>query len=306
MRRHMKKAIKKVPFGQRRVLWIAVVALLILFGLSKPLFQAFQTSEPPPRLPVPVQTVSVKQAPMPSVIETVGALSAKVELTIKTSAAGRVDKLLVEAGSWVKKDTVLTNIIGAPEVKAPFDGYLTDWHVKAGEYIGIGTELIELVNTDLLSLTYQVPEHYASQLDLGQRVEVSVKASPDEIFEGVVKFISPVVDEKTHTILIRADVQNPEQNLWPGMSSHIRHVLVMNPQALVIPEASLLLTMEGYEVFVVKQGQIERRKITIGERQGGRVHVLTGLSLGEPVVLTRTALIEEGAPAVAQDWNGDW
>ena len=162
------------------------------------------------------------------------------------------------------------------------------------------------MNTDLLSLTYQVPEHYASQLDLGQRVEVSVKASPGEVFEGVVKFISPVVDDKTHTISIRADVQNPEQNLWPGMSSHIRHVLVMNPQALVIPEASLMLTMEGYEVFVVKQGQIERRKITIGERQSGRVHVLTGLSLGEPVVLTRTALIEEGAPAVAQDWNGDW
>ncbi len=288
------------------VVWVALVAIVILLGLTKPLYEHFREQSLPVKLPLAVQTVQVKQAVMPHVVETVGVVSAKTELSLKAGASGKVQTLLVEAGSWVKEGTLLANIIAAPEVRAPFDGYLTDWAVKEGEYLVAGAQLIDLVNTEILSLTYRIPEHFASQLDLGQTVELSVKSLPNRFLTGVVRFISPVVDQKTHTLLLRAEVENPDQSLWPGMSARVRHILALNDQALVIPESCLILTMEGYAVLVVSKGEIERRSVTVGERQSGRVHVLTGLERGDAIVLTRTGLTEEGTHAIAEHWDGEW
>ncbi len=300
--------IKKIPssyFRKHQILFIAVIGILILLGISKVLYQYF-VPDKEIIVPLQVQTIRVKEAPMSELIETIGTLTAKTELKIKAGASGRVQQLLADAGSWVKEGTLLANIIAAPEVRAPFDGYLTDWQIKTGEYVTAGTELIELVNTDLLFLTYRVPEHYAGRLEVGQIVQVSVKAFPDQVFEGVVHFVSPIVDRKTYTILVRAEVKNPHQNLWPGMSAHVSHLLTTHPNALVVPESCLILTMEGYDVFVVVEGKIERRTVEIGEKKNGRVHIKSGLNLNEPIVLVRTSLIEEGSQAKAVDWLGDW
>lgn len=298
--------LKYLWFSKRPVLWIALAGVLVLSVFAKPLYQLVmgKSEEVPPV--IQVQTVRVKEASMPEVIDTIGSLTAKTEVKIKAVVAGKI-QTMVESGSWVQAGTVLGNMVGTgPEIRAPFDGYLTDWQVKSGEFMIAGTELVDLVNTELLTLTYRVPEHYASKLEMGQNVEVSVKAYPNMIFQGTVQFISPVVDRKTYTILIKALVKNPDQNLWPGMSAHVKQILVLHPKALVIPESCLILTMEGYDVFVIVEGKIQKRRIIIGERSKGRVHVLSGLSVNEPVVMVRTNLVSEGAFAAANDWTGDW
>jgi multidrug efflux pump subunit AcrA (membrane-fusion protein) len=297
---------KIAKLKKRTTLSIALLGLLLLCWLSSHLYQYLSKPNELNNTLILGQTIKVKEAPMPEVIETIGSLTPKIELKIKASSPGRIQQLLVESGSWVKAGTLLANIIASPEVRAPFDGYLTDWLVKPGEYVASGTELVDLVNTDLLSLTYRVPEEFAGKLDLGQKVEVSVKAFPDKTFLGEVQFISPIIDKKTYTILLKAEVKNPDQNLWPGMSAHVQHILSYHPKAIVIPESCLILSMEGYQVFVVFDGKIQKKTITIGERRGGRVHVLSGLTVGESVIMTRTSVMEEGSSVVAEDWTGDW
>lgn len=297
---------RRHPFKKHTVLIIAVISILILSWVSKGLYQWLVKPKASEEITVQAQTVQVKAVSMPEVIETVGTLSAVKELKIKSSGIGRIQRIYVPSGSWVRENTLLLNIVGAPDVKAPFDGYLTDWQVKLGEYVSAGTDLVDLVNTDQLTITYRVPEQYAGKLDIGQAVEVSVKAFPEKLFKGTVGFISPVVDKKTYTILIKANVQNTDQTLWPGMSAHVRQILVMHPNALVVPESALMMTLEGYEVFVVADGKIQRRTITLGEREEGRAHVISGVSLGDSVVMTRNDAIKEGAKAKANDWQGTW
>ncbi len=293
-------------FSKRPVLWTAVLGIVILSFFAQFLYQYFIAGgeEAPPV--IQVQTVRVKAMSMSEAIETIGNLAAKTEVKIKAVVNGKI-QTFVESGSWVKAGTVLGNMVGiGPEIRAPFSGYLTDWQVKSGEFITAGTELIDLVDAELLTLTYRVPEHYAAKLDIGQTVEVSVKAYENLTFQGEVQFISPVVDRKTHTILIKALVKNPDQNLWPGMSAHVKQILKRHEKALVIPESCLILTMEGYDVLVIADGKIQKRSIRIGERSKGRVHVLSGLSLGESVVMVRTNAVSEGANAIANDWMENW
>lgn len=306
MLKNIRRKIQALSLKRRTILWLSICGILIVLLFSKSVYQYLNRVREPAPMPVVAQTIRVKEAPMPELIETVGSFTAEREVSIKAGAAGKVQKLLVEAGAWVKAGALLAHIIGAPEVRAPFDGYLTDWQVKEGEQVASGNRLIELVDTDVLSLTYKVPENYAPVLKVGQTLEISTKASSHRQLSGVVRFVSPVVDRKTYTILVRATVTNPDKNLWPGMSAYVRHILKMQPNALVIPEACLLFTMEGHEVLMVVDGQIQKRSITIGVKRNGRVQVIQGLGVGDQVILARTQFIQEGKSVTAQDWLGDW
>jgi multidrug efflux pump subunit AcrA (membrane-fusion protein) len=288
-----------------RTILIAVLAVIITLALAKSLYHWLATrSQKEP--PIIIQTVRVKEAAVPLMIETVGSLTSEKELKIKAAGPGKISKRLVKSGAFVKAGTEILTIVGGPEIRAPFDGYLNDWLVKEGDYVVAGTELVDFVNTDVLSLSYIVPEHYAALLDLNQEVALSLRAFPEQRFSGKVNFVAPRVDKKTGSILIRAEIMNNDQILWPGMTAHVQHILAENPKALVVPESALELTLEGYQLKVVEGDKLALRKVQIGHRSPGRVEIKQGVKLSEQVLLTRNEQTEEGKTVVGEDWQGEW
>jgi multidrug efflux pump subunit AcrA (membrane-fusion protein) len=295
-------------FNKHRILAYACLALVLLGLFAQPLYRFLLSSKPVAERGLPVQTIRVKTAPITLSVQTIGLLEPKKSLMLKTAIAGRVDSLKVEAGTWVAQGTLLAEIIGAPPIKAPFAGYLGDWLVKVGEHVNAGTTLIHLVDTQDLWASYKIPDYYASHLALGQSVVLKVRstAETDQSLRGAVVFIAPMVDPKTHTIAIKATVENPKHDLWPGMFVQVDQNLHTIPDALVIPEACLIKTLEGYEVLMISGGKLEKRSVVVGARQKARAQILSGLSLDNSVVLTRNNALAEGLSAVAEDWTGDW
>lgn len=292
---------------RRRIVFFALFGILCLMGISHILYKWLATYQTAGAIePLLVQTVKVKEASMPQVLETVGVLTAERELKIKTPLSGKIQKIWVESGSFVKEGTQLVSIIGAADIKAPFDGTLTDWQVKPGELVNAGAELVDIVNTSVLSLVYRAPEAYAAKLKVNQPVVLTIHAFPDKQFKGRVQFVSPKVDRRTHTIALRATIENRDQVLLPGMSARLQHVLETRDHALVIPESALMITLEGHEVYVVQEGKLIKQKVFIGGRKKGRVEINSGLNAGESVVMTRTDVIKEGELAKAVDWLGEW
>lgn len=289
----------------KKTVVIALVILFITALFSKYLYQKLAVDTPLKTMPILVQTVRAKEASMPEVLDTIGLLSAVQEITIKATAIGKI-QILVPSGTWVKAGTLLATLIGGPEVRAPFDGYLTDWLVKTAEIVPANTVLVDIVNTDSLSLSYKVPEQYAEKLALGQPIEITVRAVPKKRFKGTVQFIAPVVDKRTFTILVKAEMENTDQMLWPGMSTHVVHLFKANPQAIVVPESALNLTLEGYEVWTVKASKIVREPVEIGTRREGRVQIVKGIALEDTVIITRTDLLKEGMEAKVEAWTGAW
>lgn len=153
--------------------------------------------------------------------------------------------------------------------------------VKVGEHVNAGTTLIQLVDTKNLWVSYKIPEYYASHLALGQRVVLTVRSTTetDQSVTGSVVFIAPIVDPKTHTISIKATLENPNHDLWPGMFAQVDQHLNTIQDTLVIPEACLIKTLEGYEVLMITEGKLQKRSVTVGARQKARAQILSGLSL---------------------------
>jgi len=292
--------------SKKSKLILATLALGLLIYFSKTLVGWFMSSGEMASTPLPVETVQPKQQSMQQSILTLGILSGIQEVKLKAPCIGRIQQFLATPGAWVETGTLLIHVAGGPDIRAPFAGFLTDYEVKIGEFVTSGTALIDLVNTKKMLLTYRVPEHYSSQLKMGQTVELKVFAYKDKTFQAKVSYISPVIDKKTFTVLVRAELENPNQDLKPGMSAHVNHVLSIHPVAIVIPEACLMPTIEGYDVMLIREGKLQRQAVSIGGRQSGRAEILSGVTLGESVVMTQNFATQEGVPAKACDWTGEW
>lgn len=180
-------------------------------------------------------------------------------------------------------------------VRAPFSGVVGARFVSLGDYVSSSTRLTTLQTVDPQRAAFQVPERFAERLAVGQRVTFSVAATEHE-FTGVVDFVDPVVQVPARTILIKARVPNRQRLLKPGMFIEARLATEVRNDAVVVPEDAVL-PLEGADfVWVVDEGTVSRRQVTLGVRNPGTVEIREGLEAGETVVVGGLQRLFEGAP----------
>jgi len=184
-------------------------------------------------------------------------------------------------------------------LRAPFEGRLGLRMVSPGSYIPPGTEVVTLDDTDPLKIEFRVPEVRAADLHVGSAVEVSVDAIPGTTFPGTVYAITPRVAKEGRSIALRARVANPEGKLLPGMFARVRLTVGENPDALFVPEESLIPSGNTFTVFKVVDGMVEAAPVTIGKRRPGSVEILSGLQADDTVITGGHLKVRPGMPVTA-------
>jgi membrane fusion protein (multidrug efflux system) len=184
-------------------------------------------------------------------------------------------------------------------ITAPFDGVVGPRLVSVGQYVDRGQLLVELVDHAKVKVTYRVPERRVSELALGREVRVTVNGYPNRVFDGVVDLVSPVVDPSTRTVLVRAILPNPEGLLKPGMFARVETVISRREEALVIPESALVAGLDGFSVYVVKEGLARLTPVVLGVRNRGTAEVRSGLAVGQEIVVQGTQKLVDGTAVVA-------
>jgi membrane fusion protein, multidrug efflux system len=180
-------------------------------------------------------------------------------------------------------------------IRAPFSGVLGLRRVSTGSLVTPGTPVAELDDISVIKIDFTVPERYLGALRNGMAIEARSIAFRDRVYEGVVTAVSTRVDIATRTFTVRAEVDNVDRELRPGMLLTTR--LALDPaDRLAIPEGAVVSTADQHFVFVVDdEGKARRQQIRIGRRQPGMVEVLDGLSEGERIVNEGTLRVRQGS-----------
>jgi membrane fusion protein (multidrug efflux system) len=127
----------------------------------------------------------------------------------------------------------------------------------------------------------------------GLEITAQIAGVPDRAFTGRVTTLDSRVDPVTRSIVIRAELPNRDGTLKPGMFMTAK-ISAAALQAVLIPEGAVVPEQGKTFVFVVKDGMVSKREITIGRRRPGEVQVTTGLIDGERVVVEGTQKIRDG------------
>ncbi len=177
---------------------------------------------------------------------------------------------------------------------APFDGALGQIKVSPGDYVTVGQALVPLTDIEHLHIEYSVPEKYLSQLKLGQSIKVTTSAYPNREFIGKIAYISPTINAEDRTISLYADVANGEHLLTAGLFVNVVHELGVEKNAIVLPAASLMPTIDGEQVFKIVNNKAVAVPIKIVQRSQNQVQVLSSLKAGDQVVIAGQQKLKEG------------
>ncbi len=202
--------------------------------------------------------------------------------TISAQEFDRVVSTLDEARAAVR---LARENLSDTKIRAPFAGAMTERRVDVGQFVNRGQVLSSIVDNSSLRVEFRVPERFIGSLQTGSQVEFRTSAFPGEKFFGTVFFLSPRVDESSRTLLMRAQAENPELRLKPGMFVNVLVTTDSNPEAKLIAETALMFRGNSVSVFTVNgENLVEMRRVAIRSRVAGRVEIVEGLEFGEKVI----------------------
>jgi membrane fusion protein (multidrug efflux system) len=180
-------------------------------------------------------------------------------------------------------------------VRAPFAGLIARREVSRGEYVNVGQPLFELVALDPVEVEFHLAERDSARVVVGQEVRVSVAPFPDETFHGIVSVVSPIIDARTRTLRVKAQIDNPDGRLRPGLFARADLGIAVREGVLLVPEEAILLRSDGSVVFRRGEGnRVERVMVETGGHHGNRVEIARGLTRGDQVVTRgQTGLVDD-------------
>jgi membrane fusion protein (multidrug efflux system) len=187
-------------------------------------------------------------------------------------------------------------------IRASFTGRTGFRHVSVGSFVSPGTLITTLDDTSVIKLDFTVPETYLFVLRRGLPVTASATGLPDREFRGVVTNLDSRVDPVTRSILVRADLPNPDGVLRQGMFMTVSLRGEVVP-TLLVPEAAIVPERGHAYVFVVHDGVVERREVRTGKRRPGDVEIVSGIAEHERVIVDGTQNVRDGT--VVQEVNAD-
>jgi RND family efflux transporter MFP subunit len=185
---------------------------------------------------------------------------------------------------------------------APFAAVILAKHVNVGDVVTPGQALMDIAQTDRLHLKIEVPARLVTELRSGMVVPVVIDGNAT--LDGLVDQIFPAANPSQHTVTVKI-VLPSDAPVAPGMYAS---ALLPEPpvagqavNAPVIPASAIVYPGSLPSVFAIgRDGKAELRVVRLGERQGDRVIVLSGLQTGEKVVTTPPQNMRSGDPVAGE------
>jgi RND family efflux transporter MFP subunit len=209
------------------------------------------------------------------------------------------EKAQIESGE--KKDEVVAAMKGLTQaeinvkkaqldlektkIRAPFSGIIADIQASPGEHVSVERELFTLVNISRIQVHARVLESEIGKMQVGREVDLRFSAHPGKVFKGKVSAISPIVNPEYKTCKVFVDVENPEEELKPGMHAEVEIAAEIHKNKLLIPQDAILTRSQRKLLFVVEDGLAKWRYIEIGLENEEYAEVLDGVKEGEQVIV---------------------
>jgi membrane fusion protein, heavy metal efflux system len=174
---------------------------------------------------------------------------------------------------------------GALAVKSPISGIVVERNVVIGQLIEGSTNALRIVDLATVWVDGQIYEKDIDNIQNVSAANFTASAYPGRSFPGSIINIGRVIDEKTRTLTIRAELRNPEGTLKPQMFGDLSLRTGAGAKALLLPAESLAKIDNADYVFVRKDDStFEKRAVKTGRAEGEMVEIREGLHEGDLVV----------------------
>ena len=213
-------------------------------------------------------------------IETFGTAIAQNSKAYRVQASNINGKLNLE-NRFVKKGEKILTLKDGESLIADFSGKVGKREIAQG-VLGSESLIITLDDLKNIVIDIKVPENYVGVLKTGLKAEVTSSAYK-KVFKGKIETISSRIDPSTRSILSRILVDNSNFEIIPGQLMTVK-IIYDEKNQIGVPESAVTIQGNTAFVYIVNVDVAEKRNVTIGKRNFGKVSIISGLNEGDLVI----------------------
>jgi RND family efflux transporter MFP subunit len=188
--------------------------------------------------------------------------------------------------------------VSRTEVRAPFDGIVSERKISVGDTVQVGRELVKVIDPNSMRFEGQVSADRLGELKLGQAVSFRINGFGDTQFQGKLARIDAAANATTRQVELAAEFSDKSKAPQVAGLYAEGRVESADRKALVLAEGSVQRQGDNAFVWQVAGNQLKKVAVTLGERDDrrGELVILSGLSLGDVVLRSPTGALVDGAP----------
>ena len=169
---------------------------------------------------------------------------------------------------------------------APLAGEVVERLCSPGELLAAGaTQCFTLSDTSSVWVLVNVYQNDIAYVHVGEDVTLDNETYPG-VVRGKIQFVAPALDPTTRTLQARIEANNPGERLKRDMYVTAEVHAGTIPNALFVPDAAVLRDTDNMPYVYIQTGsnQFARRMVTLGQSEGGKTQIQSGLQAGDKVV----------------------
>ena len=181
------------------------------------------------------------------------------------------------------------------EVRAPFDGVVSDRKVSSGDTAQVGKELLKVIDPRTMRFEGLVSADRMSDLQIGQRATFRVNGYPGVDFAGTVQRIDAAANVATRQGEVIVGFAGGELPRVAGLYAEGR-IETGTTQVLMVPESAGLRTADATHVWRVAEKTLQKVAVRLGERDArrGEFPVIAGLAAGDRILRAPGSTLVDG------------
>ncbi|MBD2609309.1 efflux RND transporter periplasmic adaptor subunit [Scytonema hofmannii FACHB-248] len=198
------------------------------------------------------------------------------------------------------------------KLTAPIAGVITEKVTEPGNLLQPGNEVLKIGDFSRVKVIVQVSELELGKIQLGQSVQVSLDAFPNQKYTGKVIRISPAADITARLIPVEVEIPNTDGKIGSGLLARVNFQSTAQ-QRVVIPQTAIQQRSNGVSspsptnretpnrngiVYVINntdgKPKVTSKSVTLGERADSKIEILSGLQPGESYVVRSGKSLKDG------------
>ena len=197
-------------------------------------------------------------------------------------------------------------------IRAPFPGIVVSKDAQVGEMVspvsaGGGftrTGIATIVDMKSNEIEVDVNESYIARVKEGQLVKATLDAFPNDPYDAKVRTVIPTADRQKATVKVRISFLKLDDKILPDMGVKVAFLedekpaakgKAKGPEAVAfIPKGAVHRDSSASFVYVLRDGKVERRAVSLGMDRGSDIAVMAGLTPGDSVVVKAPESLHDG------------
>ncbi len=217
----------------------------------------------------------------------------QVATVAQTKAQIAIDQAMIDSARTTLSYTDITS---------PIAGRTGIRNVDVGNLLHAAdtTGIVTVSQIQPISVIFNVPQQELPRINKASLLnQLDVQAldanGRDIVDHGVLAVVNNTIDATTGTVKLKADFENKELQLWPGIFTNVRLKVQVLKDAVVIPVAALQRGPKGPFVFTVVDVKAKMVQVMIGQQDDNEAVVTSGLKAGETLITSGFAKLTDGA-----------